>query len=242
MNLKLLLGALLLLLIVYAIFSYIRMRRLIDVGNELADNAVAYEQSPEAAEYSFIVFGDSSAVGTGASDPSASTAGRLGAEYPSARIQNKAINGLKSAELVPIIQEHDREQYDLVLIQIGGNDIVRYTKLDTVEESIDAILAEATQLSDNVVLLTSGNVGTAPFFPAPTRWAFTQRTRSVRSIIMAAAETHEVQYIDLFREKTDDPFAADVDKYYADDYFHPSSDGYADWYSFIAKKISTLGL
>lgn len=230
------------LLLIYAIFSYVRMRRLVQVGVDLANSAIAYEQSPENPEQSFIVFGDSSAVGTGASKPQESTAGRLGTDYPNAHITNKAVNGLKSAELVPIIQDHAGERYDLVLIQIGGNDIVRYTNLETVEQSINSVLIEATQLSDNVVLLTAGNVGTAPFFPFGTRWAFTKRTRKVRDIIMTAANTHDVHYVDLFREKEDDPFAQDTEKYYAEDSFHPSSEGYADWYEYIQKTLQDINL
>jgi len=87
------------------------------------------------------------------------------------------------------------------------------------------------------MLMTSGNIGTAKLLPFGTRWFFTKRTRKVREIFMEAAETHSTPYVDIFREVKEDPFAQDPKRYYAKDIFHPSSEGYADWYTFVRMKL-----
>jgi len=216
--------------------------RLIAVGNKLADKAVPFSRDLPNAKTKILIIGDSTGVGTGASSPKLSIAGRVGKTYPQANIVNLSVNGARTSELIPRLKKLKNEHFDLIMLHIGGNDTVRFTDLITLKESIEAVLDLAIAHADNVTLTSTGNVGTAKLLPFATRWAFENRTRKVRAIFKKAAEDRKVSYVDLFREKDLDPFAKDPKKYYAMDSFHPSDIGYEDWYSFIEKVLPTLNI
>ncbi len=46
-------------------------------------------------------------------------------------------------------------------------------------------------------------------------------------------EKYNGDYIQLFVERETDPFVLEPEKYLAEDVFHPSSLGYAEWFSKI---------
>lgn len=217
--------------------QYKRTRRLIGIGNNLADQAAPYEQHPQNPTMRILVIGDSTAVGTGASTPEESTTGRLGQDYPKAKIVNLGVNGSKTHELPARLKKLRGQRFDLVVLHTGGNDIVRFTPYKKIEENLRTVLQHTKELSDTVVVLHGGNVGTAKIFPPGTRWLFTRRTEKVRDIFLRLTEEFGAHYVDLWRRGKDDPFFADPDIYYASDYFHPSSLGYQDWYEHI---VATL--
>lgn len=223
------------------VIEYFHTRRLIGIGTELANKAVAFEAHPASPTQHFLVVGDSSAVGVGSVSPEGSVAGRLGADFPQADITNHGVSGSKVADLLSQLKGLDQgAQYDLILIQIGGNDIVRRTPYANLERDLPQALKLATAHSDNVVLLTSGNVGTSRLLPYGTRWFFTLRTQQVRRIFQRITKEYGVHYVDLYRARSEDPYAHDPEKYYAPDFFHPSAEGYGDWYTFVKATIDTL--
>lgn len=224
---------------IYAIAQYIRTRYYIHIGITLAEAAVAYEQHPDNPTGKILVIGDSTAVGTGAKTSLDSTAGLLGKDYPTADITNKGVNGSRVADLVDRFTKFEPDQFDLVLIQIGGNDIVRFTNLADLETNLKTVLTEANRVGKQVIIVHCGNLGTAKLLPLGTRWIFTQQTAKLRAIYQRLAPQYHAQYVDLWRLGADDPFARDPNTYYAADYFHPSSAGYADWYTHIKLALPT---
>lgn len=218
----------------FIVWDAYETRRLIAIGTELANKAVPF--SRKNGSQNILVLGDSTAVGTGASTSSTSLAGLLGSFYPSASIENRGVNGSKTRDL---LKRNDLrgDRYDLVMIHIGGNDTVRFTNLDELTKDIGTVIDNAKKHSDNIVIVSTGNVGTARLLPLGTRWLFTLRTKQVRDIFKKTAVEKEVTYVDLYREPNRDPFAMDPQKYYAADSFHPSDAGYADWFSLIKKEL-----
>ncbi len=209
-------------------------RRLIKIGEGLAAKAVPFSRS--SGSPNILVIGDSTAVGTGASSPATSLAGLLGEFYPSASVENRGVNGSKTAELVPR-HKSIKNHYWLIMIHIGGNDTVRFTNLRELDADIRTVIRLAKNLAGHVVVVSTGNVGTAKLLPFGTRWMFAIRTRQVRKIFMRACKDMDVTYVGLFREPSKDPFAKDPKKYYAADLFHPSDLGYADWFALIKPKL-----
>lgn len=227
-------------ILLYVVYAFFRTRHFIAIGNGIADAAVKYEQHPENPTMHILTIGDSSVVGTGASKPEESVAGYLGAKYPTADITNIGVNGAKTMEIAPRLAGLNNKKFDLVLIHAGGNDIVRFTKLPEVEQSLQAIFQEAVKLSDNVIILHGGDVGTARLFPAGTRWIFSRRTFQVRDIFLRRTKEFGIHYIDLWRKDNNDPFFSDPERFYAADWFHPSSDGYKDWFDHIEPVLDKL--
>ena len=204
-------------------------------SSELVLTATPFTHQQSNPTSTVLVVGDSTAVGVG-SDPSESIAGRIHQSFPKANIENRGTSGFKTADVAHQLQSLEGN-YDYIVIQIGANDIVRLTNLSHVEDSLNTALRLATAHSNNVLLLTSGNVGTAPMFPYPLRLIYTRRTLQVRDLFKKTADQHDVTYIDLFKPYNEDPFAEDPDTYYADDKFHPSGAGYGVWYENVKTAV-----
>lgn len=223
------------------IFDVVQTSRLIAIGVEQTVRTRAFERRLENPEFHFLVVGDSSAVGVGAEPLEGSVAGRLAADFPTADIQNIAVSGSKVKDAIDQLESLSKnERYDLILIQIGGNDIVRGTSYAGLEKDFPRLIELAKQHSNNVVQLTSGNVGTSKLLPFGTRWYFTIRTKKVRELFMHINAEQGTHYVDLFRDKANDPYAQNPKKYYSPDFFHPSADGYGDWYAFIGPIVKAL--
>ena len=206
--------------------------KVINQTKSLMVKAVPYEQHPLHPSLSILIAGDSTAVGTGAASNSESTAGRVGAEYPNAEIQNIGVNGLKLAGLLGKFQTMpESAHYDLVVLQIGANDIVGLTPLPQVSNELTQLLTLARAHANQVVVITAGDVGLAPVFRFPLSSLFEWRTLEVRKIFMEETSAYgNVAYVDLFKYRKDEIFNTDISKYYAADNFHPSGAGYGVWY------------
>jgi len=224
--------------ILFILFQTFRTRHYISVGVALADAAdkVKFSQDPAKPDMRILIIGDSTIVGTGAGDPKQSLTGLVSGTFPKAAVVNTGINGRRTKSLREDI-ESLKESYDFIMLHTGGNDIAQFTNLEELEKDLQALLIAAKKKAPKVTLTTSGNLGTALLLPLGARWAFTKRTRQVREIFMRVAKQNDIEYVDLFREPAVDPFYTEPSKYYAADYFHPSSIGYALWYERIEPVI-----
>lgn len=227
-------------LIIYMIWALFRARRLMNIGQRIAHFTIPFQRLRPGAKQRILIAGDSSAVGTGATRHEDSTAGRIAADYPEAEIANLSRNGMKAAELLERLERAHLGTFDMVVLQIGGNDIIRGTKLPELEQVIRKLVPVAKKLSPRVVIMHSGNLGAAPFFPWLVGKYFTQRTRLVRDMYIKIAKDFGIVYADLFEEKPTDVFSKESKRYYAGDLFHPSSEGYGLWYEGIKKALFRL--
>ena len=193
---------------------------------ELARQSTPYQQNPTDAVLSLLIVGDSTGVGTGASAPEASLAGLLGRAHPRLRIDNRARDGATFADVVR--QFEGAQRHDLVLIQAGGNDVIRLRADDDVRADIERVTVLARERADRVVLMPAGNVGNAPFFFPPASWLMTDRARRLHGFVRESAARHGALYVNLFKDKADDPFAQTPGLNAADG-LHPSDAGYRVW-------------
>lgn len=230
---------LIILVIAIIVFTYhfYPFYKAVRTSTDIEKKASRFEQHPTQPTIKILVAGDSTGVGTGATMPEDSTAGQLGKKYPTADITNISQNGLKLEGLESKLKNTE-QTYDLILIQIGANDIVQQTDNKKIEETLNSVLQRATSKSKKVILLTAGNVGLSPVFKSPISNILTFKTKEVRNIfIKTVTQYPTVTYVDLFKEKSEDIFITDVKKYYAADRFHPSSEGYKVWFTEIEKSL-----
>lgn len=225
----------LLVLSVFAVFAYqiARFFRLEKVGKDIAHITVPYSVQVKNPAKRVLVVGDSLAAGVGASTPSHSIAGLLSQDFPFADITNFSVSGSKIKDVLKTLQSSKDLGYDLILIQVGGNDVVQFTPIETATSDMDELLKIAKTKSSKVIFYTSGSVGFAPIFMPPVSWIYTYRTTKLYSALKKAADDNSVTYVDLLYTKENDPFKNDVDEYYANDYFHVSDAGYKFWYEKI---------
>ncbi len=189
------------------------------------------------AKLKVLFVGDSTAVGTGAATNAQSIAGWLAQDFPQAHIDNRSRNGLKLEGLLKEFYP-GLDRYDLVVMQIGANDILRFTRVFRIEQRLAILIDRAKVVGRQVVLLHSGNVGLAPIFHWPFTVIYQERSRSVREIYQRLAREKGVWYVDLFSERDQDPFGKNMNRYYSPDRLHLSGEGYRHWYERLRWTLS----
>lgn len=197
-------------------------------AGELARGSEPLQHTPPDATLRLLIVGDSTGVGTGASSPQASLAGLLAQAYPRLQIDNRARDGATFAGVIEQL-EAATARYDFVLVQAGGNDVIRLRKLDDVRADVERVATLARARGQRVLLMPAGNVGNAPFFFPPASWLMTSRARSLHGFVREAATRHQAAYINLFKDKAKDPFAQQPELNAADG-LHPSDAGYRVWF------------
>jgi len=195
---------------------------------ELARQSEPLQASPAGATASLLIAGDSTAVGTGASSAAHSVAGLIARDHPHLHIVNRARDGARFADIAR--QLEGGERFDAVLVLGGGNDVIRLTGQAALAQDIARVTQRAAARAPLVVILPPGNVGNAPFFMAPLSWLMAQRSRTLHRLVRQAAADHGVIYVNLYKDKADDPFAQRPDELNARDGLHPSDAGYRLWY------------
>ena len=197
-----------------------------------------YEQTvPRAA--SILVLGDSTGYGTGARSAKDSIAGLIGKDYPGYSLKNNSKNGRTIGELVPVAQNL-KNNYKLILLQIGGNDILQKRDVAEVEFELRNIVAELLKHTQYVVMISSGNVGGAAAFSDAKAQEYEKITRSFRSMFLRVAQDTAIAYVDLFLEPKDDVISNNPKVFLAIDGLHPSSEGYAFWYQSLKPILKNI--
>lgn len=199
---------------------------------------IPFQQTNPKSSIKILFIGDSTAVGTGSKDNRKTVAGYFGEEFPQAHIVNLGKNGQKLAGLIKDFQPLPYERYNLLVVQVGGNDILRFTPNDLIRKRIETTVDLAKRIADTVVILHSGDVGAAPVFIWPFNWIYTRRTFKTRAAYQKTAHTKGAIYIDLFRKIRDDYSGQGHDPFYCPDNLHPSENGYRRWYEEIRAEIT----
>lgn len=178
-----------------------------------------------------LILGDSTAVGTGASHPDDSIAGRFAKDYPSAEITNVAINGGVVKDIEKQMQPFQNMHFDLIVVSAGGNDVWRGSRINTIKKSLSKTLPLLSAMSSGRVLfLVYNNIGSAPVFPRLIQFFLRRRCDKVQSAIREIAYFNKVPTIELFTTDDRNPFLGDPATLFAFDGIHPSSEGYKLWY------------
>ena len=200
----------------------------------LAQRSEPWQQHPADATLRLLVVGDSTGVGTGATTPQSSLAGLIGQARPRWWIDNRARDGAKFADLVG--QLGGDQQFDIVLVQAGGNDVIRLRGLDAMREDIERVADLARQRGKTVIWMPAGNLGNVAFFSPPLSWWMGQRSRGMHAAVRNAAARTGAIYVKLFHERDDDPFVRDK-TLSASDGLHPSDAGYRLWWGTLAAHL-----
>lgn len=223
------------------IYSIYKFFNLLHVSRNLVENSSAYSKTPQMINKKVLFIGDSLGIGVGASTPSNSIAGRFAQDNPQAKIINLSLSGAKIHDGLIIARGlKDIEIYDLIIIQLGANDITRLTSEEEINKDLRELLTIAKLHSKKIVFLTSGNVGHAPIFPFPINYFYTIRSNRLISLFQKISEENKIPYINLNYNKSEDIFLKNINLYYASDQFHVGDAGYAFWYQKIIEAVNLL--
>jgi hypothetical protein len=156
----------------------------------LDDTAMPAMIGPPAPAASLLIVGDSTALGTGASSPQASLAGRFAKAYPHLQIANRGRRGARFATLGDEIARHG--QHDVIMILAGANDVIRHTGMAQLRADIDRAITQASKQAAHVVVVPAPNLGNAPIFPAPLSWWLTLRSRRLHAACRSSVQARGV--------------------------------------------------
>ena len=229
---------LLILLVAFIIIDSIRFYLLFRKGTKLASDAVPYERIMSDAKMKILVLGDSTAVGTGTANNIGSTAGRLASVYPDASITNRAVNGLKLEGLLKLLAKSDEnEHFDIILVQIGANDVIRMTAMDYIEKRAQLVIEKLKKKTDRLIILHSGNIGDALIWPVYMRPIIKSRSYEIREVYKKLASDLGVHYVDLIDAPSDKLLRDFPTTYYSADFLHLNEAGYGLWFDEIKKAL-----
>lgn len=194
------------------------------------------QSMPEVSRRTIVIAGDSTAFGVGAL-PGESTAGRLAAAYPHARVINVSRSGARIGHVVDQLAKLEITSADIVLIHACGNDVLEFRPVEKVDADLRAAIASARKLSPNVILMPGHNFSIAPFFLRPLSRIVTWHAVRVHAVVKRVTQELSVTFVDLFREPHDDPFVKEPARYYCPDRLHPSGEGYAIWFAALIAQV-----
>ncbi|MBI2984164.1 MAG: GDSL family lipase [Candidatus Kerfeldbacteria bacterium] len=213
----------------------------IGIGRPAPALAVAFQRPVSPGRPRLLFVGDSTVVGTGADRPDQTVVGYFGQAYPDARIVNGGQNGTRTATVVKQLRRVTDQHFDVIIILVGGNDVVQFTSDQELPAAIDSVLTLARRIGTHVLLMSQGNIGNAPLFPPFFSRLFTRRSRRLREIFRAATDRHGVMYIDPFVERGEDRWLKNPAHYYSADRFHPNGIGYREWFGLQRETMIKAG-
>jgi lysophospholipase L1-like esterase len=154
----------------------------------------------------------------------------MAAAHPDWWIDNRAVNGARFRD-VPQQLGGEAGQYDLVLILAGGNDVIRLTSREALQQAVTRTVALAQAHGRTVVLMPCGDVGHASLFFPPLSWLMSRRSAMLHQVVSEVASRTGSRYVRLLQPAASDPFALDPEHMNAADGLHPSDLGYQHWYA-----------
>lgn len=198
---------------------------------------VPAQSSPQGCRRTIVVAGDSTAFGVGAL-PDESTAGRLAAAFPHARVINVARSGANIGHVVEqlgrVVEQLARTECrkaDFVLIHACANDVLEFRSLDAIEADLRAAIAMAREVGERVVLMPGQNFSVAPFFLRGLSKIVMRHAVRTHAVVQRVTAELGVTFVDLFRDPSEDPFVKEPHRYYCPDGLHPSGEGYGIWFT-----------
>jgi lysophospholipase L1-like esterase len=202
--------------------------------------------SSQEEALAMVWIGDSVTAGVGASGPDA-TVPRLVAHALDRQVLLDvfATSGARVAgaiaEQVPQLEALP-DAPDVVVVQIGGNDVIHLTGIDEFDETYARLLDRVTAVgAEHVLALGIPAFGATPRFLQPLRAIVGWRGERLDERIREAAAERGVTYVDV-SGNTSEEFGDDPHRYHAADDFHPSDDGYILWADAVLKALDKLGI
>ncbi|HEX2542635.1 MAG TPA: GDSL-type esterase/lipase family protein [Caldimonas sp.] len=226
-----------------AALRLLQLRREVALARSLAAHGRAYERRLSSARTRILVLGDSTGVGIGASRPEESIAGLLAAEVADADIVNVSRSGARVADALAQARGcRERElRFDLALLHVGGNDVIRATPPAQLLADGRLLLAELAAIAGQTVWLGPPDVGHVPLFPPPLSWLLRRRTRRAAAAFAACAAAQEgATFVDFSAGEHASRFADRRPVHFAVDRLHPSSDTYRYGYTAVRRLLRVL--
>lgn len=176
-----------------------------------------------------LIAGDSAACGAGARQQDETIAGRFGRIFPAASIFNTGTGGIGIRRLRRQLSRL-RERLDLIVIFIGGNDVLSFLPLAGLERPLVAAIHAAQRWSVHVALVFPGDASAAPILPVWLKCIISRRVRTLHALFRRAAAQTGILLVDTLQFPS-------AQRYFAEDGLHPNANGYDAYFRAIVAEL-----
>ena len=228
----------LLLIAIVIVYEIGRIYYYIRISAWLVTEARPYILTGSHDWISLLVLWDSTAVGVWADTPSDSIAGRLAKYIGATRVENHGVSWAIVVDVDSQLVQVEQEEYDYILLQIGANNMVALHNLGVVSRDYELLLKNLPK-TKQLIVFSCGNLGWAKLFPRIIGALYERISRQYHAKLSNIVANHWGIYVNLFEERSVDPFVLEPDIYLAADYFHPSSSWYGIWFNKLVKIIDS---
>ena len=180
----------------------------------------------------FVVLGDSTAAGLGASSSENAYATVLSRRLAADGYEvDMSAYGLSGARIDDLLREQVplavRDMPDLIFVGIGANDVTHLTSLDEVERQFTLVLDRLAESGAALAIAGPPDMRAAAWLE-PLRSLAGWRGRQVAAAMREVAEPRGVPVVPL-AELAGPYFASNPEDAFAEDDFHPGDGGYRAW-------------
>ncbi|MEO8432095.1 MAG: SGNH/GDSL hydrolase family protein [Acidobacteriota bacterium] len=192
----------------------------------------APETLGSGAPIRYLILGDSTAAGVGADYEQGvvrSTARHL-AERHRVEVVNLAVSGARFRDVLEDqLPRAGGRKADLVLLDVGANDVTHLTSSRSVRRDLEEILRSLLTANCDARIVVTGapDMGSPPRIPFFLRGIAAARARRINVLARRAVADHELTFAPI-AERTGAAFRRDR-TLFAADRFHPNARGYALW-------------
>jgi lysophospholipase L1-like esterase len=180
----------------------------------------------------YVILGDSTTVAVGG-DYEQGLAVRSAEHLAAGRwveLINVGVSGAKIHDvLVEQLPRIDLTRADVVLLDVGSNDVIRLTDSRSFDRDfrrvVEFILAKSPRV--RLVVTGSADMGSPPRIPRLLRPLAASRTRRLNAIVERHADRYGLTFAPI-AERTGPLFRRDP-TLFAEDRFHPNDRGYVEW-------------
>lgn len=223
-------------LVAGALYYGLSMYQKFQIAKILIEHTNAFHQPSIEEGVRVLVVGDSTATGVGAKSKQQTVAAYLHDRVNASSLENYAVSGAVVADLNDQIEQADFSEYDYILVQIGGNNIIRFHNAKETAQELAKMLDELPT-TDNLRVMSAGNVGATTFFPFFMNPFYTNRTLAFHKEFASVVEQAGGVYVNLYMPPSKDPFVQQPDLYLSADGLHPAGAGYALWFDSLAETL-----
>lgn len=201
-------------------------------------DVISFGSSDKTLNY--LILGDSTTVGQG-TDYKDSYAYRT-SEYLAGRnyrvnLINVGVSGATTRDVLQgqLPQTKDFKA-DVILLSVGANDVTHLTKRIDFKNDLEQVINQLKSSNPDALIVVTGvpAMGSVSRFPWPVRQLAGLRTSQLSNVYEQIIQENNLILAPIAAE-TGVVFAKNPDKYFAQDKFHPNSEGYGLWTEVITK-------
>lgn len=233
------------LVLIWALYTAIRIHTLLGKFAVLQENTshfpTHYSVGPSSdAPYTYIVLGDSTAAGVGASDLEHTypylISKAIAAQGKAVQVTNLAVTGATIEEVINNQLPQIKTLHpNLITISVGANNATHLTSSSEYAASLKRLLLTLQESGTPVLMANTPDMGTTPALPAPYRLLAASRAKIQNRLLSELPIPKTIQIVDLYS-------AGKLDYHtnptlFAPDLFHPSNSGYQTWSNLFIKAL-----